>query len=509
MLGLALVAIPWSVRAVPGQPPSKRDVAGNKAVRPGTALPGAGLRLSADASSPEATLQATSDQQEASAEKRTGKAKDASQGNVSAKVAVRDLNIMDGGKEEGHSKQIVVIQGEKVIRPASWADYQRQQIAAKDRTQTELILFASTLSDHQSNGERCLEAADCDFVVLARETTISGKAKRSTIVVKTGRATFHEAKLRVSVATVGPDLDELANLAADVIQLDFRRGNFVSFGTDVRFDFSDRRSVKPGSQPSARLPRDYPAEPSGAASKTDRPSSELERLPSTASRRTVEQFGLELEDIPPGEMSVHIGRYNGGVRVASVEQNGLAAKNGIRPGDILVGLHKSQTTSCKEVESVLRRLELENVDPIKFFILRDAETLYGYLPSPAVSFDFGRQSPTTGTRSRLPMIEKALKLLPLEKNVEVAVVDPDETAECTLDPRVLEDGRGWVLAGPDGTALRVFVDTNQDNIVDQWRYYNGGREVHRDIDTDGDGRADRFLRFNVDGLDINALHDEG
>ena len=37
---------------------------------------------------------------------------------------------------------------------------------------------------------------------------------------------------------------------------------------------------------------------------------------------------------------------------------------------------------------------------------------------------------------------------------------------------------------PDGVILRKFVDTNDDNVVDQWSYYKDGLEVYRDIDSE-------------------------
>lgn len=101
----------------------------------------------------------------------------------------------------------------------------------------------------------------------------------------------------------------------------------------------------------------------------------------------VEQFGLELQDMPADEIAAVSGRYRGGVRVASVRPNSPAAKQGIRSGDILVGLHTFETTSCAAVERILSRPDLDDVSPIKFFVVRGSETLYGYLPLDApVSF---------------------------------------------------------------------------------------------------------------------------
>ena len=47
--------------------------------------------------------------------------------------------------------------------------------------------------------------------------------------------------------------------------------------------------------------------------------------------------------------------------------------------------------------------------------------------------------------------------------------------------------------------LRRFVDTNDDNVVDQWSYYKDGLEVYRDIDSTFNGKADQYRWFNTGG----------
>ena len=47
--------------------------------------------------------------------------------------------------------------------------------------------------------------------------------------------------------------------------------------------------------------------------------------------------------------------------------------------------------------------------------------------------------------------------------------------------------------------LRKFVDTNDDNIVDQWSYYKDGIEVYRDIDSNFNGKADQYRWFHTGG----------
>jgi len=53
--------------------------------------------------------------------------------------------------------------------------------------------------------------------------------------------------------------------------------------------------------------------------------------------------------------------------------------------------------------------------------------------------------------------------------------------------------------GPAGQTLRRFVDTNGDNVVDQWRYFHQGIEVYRDLDTDFNNKVDQSRWVNVGG----------
>jgi thiol-disulfide isomerase/thioredoxin len=62
------------------------------------------------------------------------------------------------------------------------------------------------------------------------------------------------------------------------------------------------------------------------------------------------------------------------------------------------------------------------------------------------------------------------------------------------------DGQvGWVVQDANGTVLRKFVDTNGDNIVDQWCYFKDGLEVYRDIDGNFNGKPDQCRWFHTAG----------
>lgn len=96
-------------------------------------------------------------------------------------------------------------------------------------------------------------------------------------------------------------------------------------------------------------------------------------------RRAWETLGLQLTPIPNAEFKKLGARYAGGLRVLAVRSGSAADRQGIRRGDVLVGLHKWETVSLENVAYVLDSDEFVRVQPCKFFILRGNETLYGHL----------------------------------------------------------------------------------------------------------------------------------
>lgn len=91
-------------------------------------------------------------------------------------------------------------------------------------------------------------------------------------------------------------------------------------------------------------------------------------------------FGLKLKPLQTNERTVVGPRYRGGMRVAEVRPNSPAAQNGIQPGDVLVGLHIWETVSFENVTYVAEHPQLKTFAPLKFYVLRGEETLWGHLP---------------------------------------------------------------------------------------------------------------------------------
>jgi serine protease Do len=101
--------------------------------------------------------------------------------------------------------------------------------------------------------------------------------------------------------------------------------------------------------------------------------------PVSVSDQAWEILGLRLSPAPAQSVRQQSTRYRGGLRVAGVRAGGPAARQGIRTGDILVGLHKWETVSLDNISYILDNDEFVQAQPAKFYILRGGETLYGQL----------------------------------------------------------------------------------------------------------------------------------
>ena len=74
-------------------------------------------------------------------------------------------------------------------------------------------------------------------------------------------------------------------------------------------------------------------------------------------------------------------KFDGGLRVVDIRSGSAAAKQGIRSGDVLVGLHKWKTLSFDNISYILRESTLsKGADEVTFYIVRSGETLFGKLP---------------------------------------------------------------------------------------------------------------------------------
>ncbi|MFM7034957.1 MAG: S1C family serine protease [Planctomycetia bacterium] len=97
--------------------------------------------------------------------------------------------------------------------------------------------------------------------------------------------------------------------------------------------------------------------------------------------RCWQQLGLRVQTVPAVKVQKLQSRYRGGLIVSEVRSDGPASAQGIREGDILVGLHVWETIAPDNIAYVLDKATDDNLGPIKFFVLRGRETLFGHITS--------------------------------------------------------------------------------------------------------------------------------
>ena len=104
----------------------------------------------------------------------------------------------------------------------------------------------------------------------------------------------------------------------------------------------------------------------------------------SASERSWEQLGLRLASAVPSTVQQLQPRYRGGLLVQEVRYGSPASDKGIRPGDILVGLHIWETVKPDNVSYILDQIESDELETVKFYILRGRDTLFGHLTSDTI-----------------------------------------------------------------------------------------------------------------------------
>ena len=96
-----------------------------------------------------------------------------------------------------------------------------------------------------------------------------------------------------------------------------------------------------------------------------------------------EVLGLRLEKASPAQIDAFRSRYRGGMKIVGVRETSPAAKGGIKDGDILVGLNPWETSRREDINYILNQTNLtQSNEPLKFFVIRGQEVLYGYLRFP-------------------------------------------------------------------------------------------------------------------------------
>jgi serine protease Do len=93
-----------------------------------------------------------------------------------------------------------------------------------------------------------------------------------------------------------------------------------------------------------------------------------------------QKLGVQLAPVTGESVARINNQLHGGLEVREINPNGLAAKSGIKKGDILVGLHTWETVNLDNVNFVINHPELPTFNPVPFFVVRSGQIRQGKLP---------------------------------------------------------------------------------------------------------------------------------
>ena len=122
----------------------------------------------------------------------------------------------------------------------------------------------------------------------------------------------------------------------------------------------------------------------GAEEQLTLPLASVRRDAESIDERSWRELGVRLAALPSTKVQKLQSQYRGGLAVVEVRPDGPAAEQGIREGDILVGLHIWETIAPDNIAYILDKAEDEHLNPIKFYVLRGRETLFGHIVSDTV-----------------------------------------------------------------------------------------------------------------------------
>jgi serine protease Do len=90
-----------------------------------------------------------------------------------------------------------------------------------------------------------------------------------------------------------------------------------------------------------------------------------------------QRLGLRVKPAPAELFRTRKDDYHGGLEVIAVRAKSPAHAQGIRSGDVLLGLHTWETLSLNNLAYIFGNEEFHARLPVKFYLLRGRETLFG------------------------------------------------------------------------------------------------------------------------------------
>ena len=91
--------------------------------------------------------------------------------------------------------------------------------------------------------------------------------------------------------------------------------------------------------------------------------------------------GLRLAPLPEGtDLRAVSAQVEGGLSVAAVASDSVAARAGLHPGDVLIGLDNYQTLTADDVSYILRKARAAQATAVQYNIIRAGDLKAGWLP---------------------------------------------------------------------------------------------------------------------------------
>src|ERR1700722_3966391 len=103
-----------------------------------------------------------------------------------------------------------------------------------------------------------------------------------------------------------------------------------------------------------------------------------------------------------------------------------------------------------------------------------------------------------------PTVEDLLKFRPKQEGVEISNPTEAQIPNCKVEVLKGEKGSGYLLRDPEGKPLRRYFDADGDRYIDVWSFFLDGQEVYREVDTNGNRKADQYRWLGAAGLKIGV-----
>jgi serine protease Do len=146
----------------------------------------------------------------------------------------------------------------------------------------------------------------------------------------------------------------------------------IASGIDVERGFIDRRAGE--SIPIVVRRKDQEKRLQLALATGDR-----QVRPVSVSDQLWQKLGIQFVPVKGDSVTRVNNQLHGGLEVTNINTTGLAAKSGLKKGDILVGLHNWETVNVDNVNYVLNHPDLASFHPVPFFIVRGGQIRKGQI----------------------------------------------------------------------------------------------------------------------------------